>query len=302
MSHRGFVSGLVFALALMGGQGAHAQPTIEVRGDTACPSADMIRAALQDVGLDPAWLFDPVIVDVSAERLSLTLGHDQSAHREVPAAANCEARAESVALLIRAWSTDLPSHPTSAPLLKVALPASKPDPETVSDNVFELDGAVFYSAPWGHAPGFWLGVGRTPLDGGWGFRLFGAYQSARDIALAGGKNHLHRVFAGVAPTFHLQGEEVFASADLGLLVTSTQAQGAGYDITNSSRTWNLGAVVDLRGGVHLGRFRCWLNARLLRLLHAETITISSGDVEADDTSRLAAWDVQLGIGMGVRFE
>lgn len=117
MSPRGFIPGLVFALALMGSKGAHAQPTIEVRGDASCPSVDMIRTALQDVGLDPAWLFEAVIVDVSAERISLTLGNE-GARREIPAAADCQARAESIALLIRAWSTDLPSHPTSAPLLE----------------------------------------------------------------------------------------------------------------------------------------------------------------------------------------
>lgn len=168
--------------------------------------------------------------------------------------------------------------------------------------MFEVDGSVFYSAPWGHAPGVWLGAGRTPRDGGLGFRVFGAYQAAQDIALAGGKNHLMRVLAGAGPTFHLQAEELFTSADLGLLVTHTRAMGHGYDIPSSAHTWNLGAVVDLRGGVHLGRFRCWLNARLLRLLHAETITIASGDSETDDTSRLRAWDLQLGMGVGARFE
>jgi hypothetical protein len=165
-----------------------------------------------------------------------------------------------------------------------------------------MDGAVFYSPLWGHAPGIWLGLGRTPRAGGLGFRLVGAYQSARDVALASGRNQLSRVYAGAAPTLHVMRDELFASAEVGLVVTMTRAQGDGYERNERASTWNLGALADLRGGVQLGRFRIWLNARLLRLFHQETITIASSSLDNNDTSRLNAWDAQLGIGMGTRFQ
>jgi hypothetical protein len=300
MKTRYLASGCAFALALCLCAGARAQPKVTVNGDATCPSPDMINAALHGIGLDIAWLPHAVMVDVSPERLSLTLGGDRSARREIPAAADCQTRAESIAVVIRAWSGDLPAHPTSAPMLTVAAPATEPElPETEeSEHVFELDGAVFFSALWGRTPGGWLAVGLTPYDGGLGFRVFSAIQSAQDVSLAEGQNHLLRVMAGAAPTFHLQGEKLFASADLGLLVTFTRAKGGGYTSNQSAHAWNLGAVGDVRGGVQSGRWRVWMNTRLLGLFHRETIALNGDGA----TASLKSWDLQLGVGVGFRFE
>jgi hypothetical protein len=165
----------------------------------------------------------------------------------------------------------------------------------------EIDGAFFYGALWGHAPGAWLGVGRTPHDGGLGFRVFGAYQSAEDVALAGGQNRLRRLWAGAGPTLHLQDESLFASADLGLLASFTRAKGDGYRDDQSAHTWNWGALADLRAGLQLEKIRIWLGVRLLRLFHDESIAITSGP-GITDTSALNAWDLQVGVGIGTRFE
>lgn len=302
MSPRPLASACVLALALLAGRSSHAELAVTVRGDPACPSADMVRAAVYDISPDAQWMSETVMVDVSPERLSLTLGDEQTARRDIPAPADCQARAEAVALVVRAWSGDLPAHPTVSPMLTVAAPAPAPAQTKISKHAVELDGAVFYSPLWGHAPGIWLGVGRTPRAGGLGFRVLGAYQSARDLALASGRNQLSRAYAGAAPTLHVQRESLFASAEVGLVVTLTRAQGDGYTSDERASTWNLGALADVRGGAQLGRFRVWLNARLLRLFHQETITIASSGLEHDDTSRLNAWDTQLGIGMGARFE
>ncbi len=301
MSTRRLASGCVLVLALLVDGGAHAQSTVEVRGDATCPSPDMVRAALHGMGLDAAWLPESVIVDVSPERLWLTLGDDPSARREIPAAADCHARAEAIALVIRTWSGDLPSHPTSAPVLTMAPAKPAPAPVELSRHVLELDGSVFFSALWGRAPGLWLALGRTPRDGGLGFRVFGATQSAQDVTLAEGRNHVQRALAGAAPTFHLRRDNLFASADLGLVATFTRARGDGYASNQGAHAWNLGALGDLRLGTQSGRFRLWLNARLLRVFHQETITIASDSGGDADTSRLNAWDLQLGIGTGGRF-
>jgi hypothetical protein len=44
------------------------------------------------------------------------------------------------------------------------------------------------------------------------------------------------------------------------------------------------------------------NARLLRLVHAETVKIQSSSPGVADSAALNVWDVQLGVGLGVRFE
>lgn len=302
MSPRRLAGAGVLALALMLVRASHAEPTITVRGDARCPSPEMVRTALNNLSSNAEWLSQTVIVDVAGERLTLTLGEDQGVRREIPVAATCQARAETAALLILAWSGELQSHLTSSPVLTVAPQVTEPAPARVWEHALALDVSAFYSSLWGHAPGVWLALGRTPRGGGLGFRVLAAYQSARDLALAGGRNHLRRLLAGVAPTFEMQRESLFASADLGLLLGTTRAEGSGYTMTESARTWNLGGVGDLRGGVQFGPLRLWLNARLLRLFHQETVTIASDNGQSTATCRLNPWDVQLGIGMGVRFE
>jgi hypothetical protein len=302
MSPRRLASGCVLALALLAGRSSHAELAVTVRGDTNCPSAEMVRAAVYDISPDAQWMSETVKVDVSPERLSLTLGDAESARRHIPAPPDCQARAEAIALVVRAWSGDLPAHPTVSPMLTVAPPAPAPAPARVSDHAVELDAAVFYSPFWGHAPGVWFALGRTPRLGGLGFRVFGSYQSAQDLAIAGGKNHFARLLAGAAPTLHVQGERVFASADVGLVITFTRAMGDGYQPVEDTHTWNLGVVGDVRGGVFLGRLRFWVHTRLLRLFHQERITIASNSTESADSRTLKTWDVQVGIGVGARFE
>jgi hypothetical protein len=285
---------------------AHAQPTIEVRGDTACPSAEMIQAAVKADRPDGEGPPMTVVVEVTDERLTLTLvddrEKDQNTQREIPAANDCETRAQTVALVLRAWTGALPSHPTDAPMLTVAMPAPVIAPAKRPPHTLAVDGAAFYSPIWGHAPGAWLGVGRTPKGGGLGIRLFGAFQSSQDVSLEGGTNQLSREWLGGAATLELERGRLFGSGDVGLLTTFTQARGSGYDSNQAAHTFNVGGIVDLRGGIVIGRYHLWLNARALRLLHQETVNIASSSPGVADRVTLRAWDAQFGLGFGMRFQ
>lgn len=281
---------------------AYAQPTVVVRGDATCPSADMILAALPAVRPDGEWSGQTVTVEVADDRLSLSLGEAPAARREIPADADCAVRAASIAVVIAAWSGELGARPTDSPMLTAASPAPVIAPAKKPSHVIELDGAAFYSPLWGHAPGAWLGVGRTPRNGGVGARVLGAYQSARDVTLEGGTNQVLRFMVGAAVTYQLQRTHVFASGDLGLVGTLTRAQGTGYEPNQSGSAANFGGVADLRGGFRLGRSRLWLNTRLLRLVHSETVKVQSTSPGVADSATLTAWDVQLGVGFGFRFE
>jgi len=281
---------------------ALAQPNLVVRGDASCPSVAMILAALPAARPEGEWPEQKVAVDVADDRLSITLGEAPAARREIPADGDCSVRAESVAVVLAAWAGELGARPTDSPVLTVAIPAPVLTPVKRPSHVLELDGGAFYSPLWGHAPGGWLGVGRTPREGGVGVRLTGAYQSARDVALEGGTNQVLRFLVGAALTYQIQRTHVFASGDVGLVGTLTRAQGTGYEPNQAASTANFGGVADLRGGFRLGRFSLWLNARGLRLAHAETVKIKSTSPGVADTATLSAWDVQLGVGLGFRLE
>lgn len=280
---------------------ALAQPIVVLDGDTTCPSLNMIHDALETARPNASWPNQKVTASIADDRLSLSLGEDPVVYREIPADKDCTVRAESIAVVIAAWSGELGARPTDSPVLVVASPAPVVKPATSSSHVVELDGSAFYSPLWGHAPGAWLGVGRSPRGGGLGARALGAYQSARDVALEGGTNHILRLLVGAALTYSLEARHVFASGDLGLVGSWTRAQGSGYETTDSGSTMNWGGVADLRAGVRLGRFRLWSNARALRLVGTETVKIASTSPGVADSARLDAWDVQLGVGVGTRF-
>jgi hypothetical protein len=162
---------------------AHAQPMLMVLGDATCPSVDMIRAALPAARPEGGISEQKVIVEVVGERLSLSLGEAPTVRREIPADEACSVRAESVAVVIAAWSGELGARPTDSPVLTVASPAPVLTPAKKPSHVIELEGSAFYSPLWGHAPGALLAVSRTPFGGGVGVRVLGAYQSARDLAI-----------------------------------------------------------------------------------------------------------------------
>lgn len=285
---------------------AHAQATLVVRGEPDCPSAEMIRDALSTARPDRQLPEQPVAVDVSNDRLSLTLGQDPAARREFPADRDCAVRAASVALVVAAWSGELASRPSDSPLLPAAAPplalvAAKP-PAKPATHVLELDGGAFYSPVWGHDPGLWLGVGRVGREGGAGLRLLGAYQRARELTIEGGTNQVQRFLLGAAVTYRVQRTSVFASGDLGLVGALTRAQGAGYQANRSDSAGNFGGLAELRGGLRFGQFQLWASARALRLLKADTVKIQSSSPGVADSATLSAWDAQLGMGLGFRFE
>jgi len=291
---------LVFVCGLV--PSARAQPSIVVRGDAACPSAEMILAALPAAASEVDWSGQTVTVEVGNDQLSLSLGDAAGAHREIPADADCAIRAQSVAVVIAAWSGELGARPSDSPTFTIASPPPVLTRAKKPSHIVELDGGAFYSPVWGHGPGAALDVSRTPRRGGVGARAFVAYQAARDVALEGGTNQIFRILVGATATYQLHSKRLFAAGDVGLTGTLTRAQGAGYEPSQTVSAANFGGVAELRGGLRLGRFSVWLNARGLRLLHGETVRVTSTSPGVADSTELNAWDVQLGVGLGFRFE
>jgi hypothetical protein len=281
---------------------AQAQPSVVVHGDGTCPSADMILAALPAAASEVDWAGQTVTVEVANNQLALSLGDAAGTRREIPADADCAIRAESVAVVIAAWSGELGARPSDSPMFTIATPAPVLTPVKKRGHVIEVDGAAFYSPVWGHGPGASLDVSRRPWRGHVGARALLAYQSARDVALEGGTSQILRLLVGATVTYQLHSKRLFAAGDVGLAGTLTLARGSGYDPNETGSAANFGGIAELRGGLHLGRFTVWLNARGLRLAHGETVKVQSTSPGVADRAGLSAWDVQLGLGLGFRFE
>jgi hypothetical protein len=301
----------VISLVVVASSLAQAETNLVVRSDSDCPSGQAVTEALLAIRPDREWPVLTATIQVSEDRMQVVLGEDRNNQREIPAPADCAERATRVALVIAVWSGELPAQATGAPSLSasvpapaltVARPAPVPVPAQKSPNVFELDGAAFYSPLWGQAAGAWLGLGRTPRKGGVGVRVLAAYQSGRNLSIEGGTNQVRRFLVGAAVTYHLQLRRAFGSGDGGLVGTLTHAQGAGYDTNRADDTMNFGGIVDLRAGLCFGRLRLWWGARLLRLVHGETVKVQSITPTVANRRALNAWDAQFGVGLGFRFE
>jgi hypothetical protein len=262
----------------------------------------MIRAALLADWPSSDWPEQRVLVEVADDQLALSLGESPAVRRELPADADCAVRAKSVAVVIAAWSGELASRPTASPVLAVSRPAPVLAPLPRSSHVTEVNVAPFYSLFWGHALGAWLDVARTRRDGGLGVRALAAYQSAREVALEGGTNQVLRFLVGATLTYQLQGRRLFTSGDVGVIGSFTRARGSGYEKNGADAATNVGGLADLRGGLRLGRFLLSLHTRLVRLVSAENVKIQSTSPGVNDSSVLSAWDLQVGAGLGFRFE
>jgi hypothetical protein len=262
-----------------------------------------VTEALGILRPDHEWPALSATIQASDNHLRITLGENGNNQREIAVPTDCAERATQVALILAVWSGELPAQDADAPSLSAAIPApaTKPAPAK-APTVFELDGAAFHSPRWGHAPGAWLGLGRTPRNGGLGIRVLGAYQSARDLVIEGGTNQVYRLLVGASATYHYQRPYLFASGDVGVVGTFTHAQGAGYEPNRSDSATNWGGLAELRAGLPLGRFRLWSSARGLRLVHAETVKVQSISPRPANTVGLSSWDLQIGLGLGYRFE
>jgi hypothetical protein len=292
----------VLAVATGFAPSAHAQPSVVVRGDATCPSADMILAALPAAASEVDWSGQTITVEVVDDRLALTLGDAGGARREIPADADCAIRAQSVAVVIAAWSGELGALPSDSPMFTVASPPPLLTPAKRPSHLVEVNGAAFYSPVWGHGLGASLDVSRRPWRGHVGARALLAYQSARDVVLEGGTNQILRMLVGATLTYQRQSKRWFAAGDLGLAGTLTLARGSGYEPSETAGATNFGGIAELRGGLRFGRLSVWLNARGLRLVHDETVKVQSTSPGVADSATLNAWDVQLGLGLGYRFE
>jgi len=100
---------------------------VAVESDSACPSADAVRAALDALGGRKAARSASMIVRSRDDRLIVEFGWPGEAvseFRELPAESDCESRAQAAAVVVAAWLGILPgarvvSYPLGEPSTEV---------------------------------------------------------------------------------------------------------------------------------------------------------------------------------------
>jgi hypothetical protein len=282
---------------------ASAQTNLVVRSTGDCPSAEAVSASLWAIRPDREWAALTATIEVVEDRLRVSLGAD--VWREVPAPAACADRVSLAALVIAAWSGELPAQATSAPSLAVAVPAPlavaavAPKP---SASVFELGGAGFYSTVGGSALGARVEVAGLRRDGWWGIRTVAAYQSTKANHVDIGMTDYSRMLLGAAFILQWNRRYFYLSSDWGVTGGLTRARGNGYSQNDSASGVDVGVNTEARVGLRLRAFRIWVDGTLYRWLGKQTIQVDPIVSGSPTLATLPSWDLHLGLGASVAFE
>jgi hypothetical protein len=284
---------------------AKAETNLVVRSSGDCPSAQVVRAALWTVRPDLEWTPLTATVEVVENRIRVSLGEDQAVWREVPAPADCADRANRAALVIAAWSEELPVQTASAPSLSVAVPAPLPVQAVVakpSATVLELGFSGFYSMAGGSVPGARIELAWLRRKDWWGLRADASYQSTKSLYVDIGRAQYDRTLLGAALVLQWNRPRYFLSSDWGLVGDLVRVHGDGYTQNESASGPNVALDAEGRVGLRLRAFRIWADAVLYRWLGKETIRVDPLSTGLSSTATLPRWDVHLGLGAGVMFD
>jgi hypothetical protein len=282
-----------------------AQTNLVVRSSGDCPSARVVSEALWTARPDREWPPLAANIEVVENRIRVSLGEDQAVWREVPAPADCADRANRAALVIAAWSGELPAQTTSAPSLSVAVPAPLPVQAVVakhSATVFELGFSGFYSMVGGSVPGGRIELAWLRREGWWGLRAGASYQATKSLYVDIGRTQYDRTLLGAALVLQWNRPRYFLSSDWGLVGALVRVHGDGYTENESASGLNVALDAEGRVGLRLRAFRIWADAVLYRWLGKETIRVDPMSTGLSSTATLPRWDVHLGLGAGVMFD
>lgn len=288
----------VMALATVLGAAPDAgADAIDIASESTCPTAALVRAALQNVSGTAHQRRARVVVRDSAVGLSLEFrweGEGASDLRAVPAPADCAPRAQAAAVVISSWLGVLPAAPAPPPPPVVAAPAppavvaaasSASQSESEAERRWWLGVGLGAAAGGGVAPGARVELARTRAMGpglGWLVALQGTLPRSR--AIGGGTSSWVRPALGVAGLFSWPVGRTVVAADVGPLVAATLAWGSGYPSNRTDQGLSLGLCAGVRLQLGTGPSRPWVEVRFLRWLTAHRLLFESattGSATAD---------------------
>ncbi len=264
---------LVLALVAAAGAAPRLSATVDVASDSSCPSADMVRAALDALDSPAAARRAMVTVRGRDDGLRLEFAWQGLAPtdvRDVQAPRDCGARADAAAVVVASWLGVLPAAPAAAPAV---VPAPPPT----------ISGGGAAPALAADARRWWLGIGlgaggggdgvvaggRVELararHGGRGLGWIASLQGAlpRSRTVGAGTSRWVRPALGLAAAFGWRLGSLVIVADVGPLAGGTFAWGSGYPNNQTDQALVFGVCAGLRLQLGEGQSRPWLEVRIV---------------------------------------
>lgn len=292
------------ALALLLAAGA-----VDVRGATACPSADMVAGLLPSflgqASPDPSHVAylqlkrgPGEVADVLNVRLATSDGTEIGS-RDLRPSPDCFALAETVAAILATWeegaaTVSLPAFASSG----AVSPPAVPQPPKVSKPPFELGlGAAMGTQlldPLTADMRLEVDLGRESSP--WLGRFGGVRQGERRLDVQPGYVTFNHTYAFLGLGWRRVGSAWLVGVDLGPTLGWAAMSGHGYSLDKAQRSVEVGADVRLRGGRAMGRWQVWTDLLFHGWATAQDVSVRGGS----DTASLPRVDLSLSIGVSCR--
>lgn len=170
--------------------------------DSDCPSGEAVRDAL--LALRPAgeWPALSVAIREFPQMLVIEIGSQKTNPRQLAVGPDCATRAAAVALVITAWTGDLPVEAAGTPVLQppavvVQPPGMKPEEviRKTGARHTEIGAGLLAATADGIVPGIRLEFGRMGRGSGLGWQVDATVSAARGEILGGGTTRWTRLSA-----------------------------------------------------------------------------------------------------------
>jgi hypothetical protein len=279
-----------------------ADGALVIVSDSNCPSAETVREEL--LGFRPVGEWPALWVSIRAtpQMLVVEIGPQKTNPRQLDVGPDCAARATAVAVVISAWTGDLPVEAAGTPILQLASPLPQPLIPKTNPGQSEIGAGLLVATVGGIAPGVRVEFGRMRRGSGVGWQFDLTVPAYRQVAIGGVATRWMRVSAGIGLDARWATRGLFLDGELGGVAALTYGSGQGYVANQSdwSPTWGLAAGI--RAGMPWGRARLWLDLRAVKWLFEQSVQIDPVTTSTASAAKLPSWDVQAAIGISYVFQ
>jgi hypothetical protein len=271
----------MFGLAILiaAAMATDAVATLEITGETNCPTPDAVRSQLQPLTPRP-WPRDAAVTSVvlardkdrGTDRDSLVVmlfdaSHQLLEERRLALYPGCDERARAVAVVVASWLTALPAA-SPAMVRLPPMPEASPTvvrgtPPAGSRPGFAVTGAAAALASvvaGGLAPGVMIEAAIAPPDQQWSVSLAGLLEGTHRMSIGDGQATWWRWGGAVGGGWRPVRGRIWLELRAAFLLTRLHIAGAGFTNDTGATTWDPGGTVATRLGYAWPRVRPWLGA------------------------------------------
>jgi hypothetical protein len=292
-----------------------AGPGVDVRGDTACPSAVEVRAALEGLVLPTPPAAAPDVAELRGHDGGVSVrlvgaSGEFIAEKPLPDRETCGERARSAAVIVAAWETRLraglagdltvqkaeppppptPTLPTPAATVNRAAPPPPAAPIEVAPGAALLTSIVSAQL----AAGALVEAAFTRRDAGFAFGLGGLLVDAHTMAVGTGQGTWRRVGGVVDVRSGVRSGPFELGLRAGVALTVLSVAGSALPKTESKTLFDPGLLAALRAKLHLGALTPWLEGGVAFWPAGHDLYVVGG---GDPSTALPSAEVILALGL-----